>query len=97
MNDSYQIKSLDDLLKKYFQQYPFQKQLTNAMVRSVWKQMMSMAICNRTEKIYVFQNKVFIKINSPVLRNELQFGKHKILAYFKKYMPSISLQDVVIL
>ena len=97
MNDAYQTKSLKELVNRFLETSPFQKQLTEAMVRSAWHKTMPKVVCDRTEKLYVHQNKVFLKITSAPLRHELKFNKDKILAMLHEVMSNTLLQDVVFL
>ncbi|WP_243517216.1 MULTISPECIES: DUF721 domain-containing protein [unclassified Candidatus Cardinium] len=97
MNNSHQTKSLRELVNRFFESSPFQKQLTTAMVRLAWDSVMPKVVCDRTEKLYVHHNKVFLKITSSPLRHELQLNKDKILAMLHEAMTNRLLEDVVFL
>ncbi|WP_419241407.1 DciA family protein [Cardinium endosymbiont of Nabis limbatus] len=97
MHDSHQTKSLKELVNRFLETSPFQKQLTAAMVRSVWQTTMPKVVCDRTEKLYIHHNKIFLKITSAPLRHELKFNKDKILMMLHEAMPNTVLEDVVFL
>jgi hypothetical protein len=97
MNVPHQTQSLKELVNKFLETSPFQRQLTTAMVSSVWQKAMPKTVCDRTEKIYIHNEKLFLKITSAALRHELQFSKDKILSLLKEAMPKALLQDVVFL
>lgn len=97
MQDAHQMKSLKELVNRFLETSPFQKQLTSAMARAAWHKTMPKAVCDRTEKLYIHDNKVFFKITSAPLRHELQFNKDRILIMLHEAMEGASLQDVVFL
>ncbi len=97
MNDFDQTKSLKELVSRFLATSPFQKQLTEAMVRSAWHKTMPKVVCDRTAKLYVNHNKIFLKITSAPLRHELRFNKDKILTMLHEAMSNTLLQDVVFL
>ncbi|AWN81969.1 DciA family protein [Candidatus Cardinium hertigii] len=80
--------SLKELTHKFLETSPFQKQLATAKVRAIWHTSMPTSIHDRTEKIYLHHNKVFLKINSAALRHELRFHKNKILKLFQETIPN---------
>lgn len=97
MKELSQAQSLKELLSRFIETSPFQKQITTATVRSVWQKTMPKTVCDRTEKLYVYNNKIFLKINSAALRHEFQFNKDKILALLQESMPKTLLEDVIFL
>lgn len=97
MSDLNQTQSLKELVNRFLENAPCQRQLTRAMVRSAWHKTMPKIICDRTEKIYVHHHKIFLKITSAALRHELQFSKDKILALLQDSIPNTLLQDVIFL
>ncbi|MGI2257137.1 DciA family protein [Candidatus Cardinium hertigii] len=97
MNDLEHAKSLKELVHRFLKTSPFQKQLTAAMVRTAWHKTMPKVVCNRTEKLYVHHNKIFLKITSAPLRHELKLNKDKILTALHGEMAHTLLQDVIFL
>ncbi|ROT47572.1 DUF721 domain-containing protein [Candidatus Cardinium hertigii] len=97
MDDAHRTQSLKELVNRFLETSPFQRQLETAMVRSTWYKVMPKIICDRTLEMYVYNNKLFLKITSSALRHELRFNKDKILDLLKEAMPHTRLQDVVLL
>ncbi|MDD9139427.1 MAG: DUF721 domain-containing protein [Candidatus Cardinium sp.] len=80
--------SLKELMHQFLETSPFQKQLATAKVRAIWHTTMPTSIHAKTEKIYLHHNKVFLKITSAALRQELRFHKNKILKLFQEAIPN---------
>jgi hypothetical protein len=60
-----------------------------------WRQLMGNAIANRTTRIFIQDNKLFLQINSAPLKNELLMGKNKILEILNREVEETKLEDVV--
>ena len=90
-------KSLKELVGRFLETSPFQKQLTAAMVRATWQKIMPKVVCNRTEKLYIQHKKLFVTITSPPLRQELQCNNHKVMELFKEAMPEYALEKIIFL
>lgn len=68
-------KVIDRMLKAY----GLDGKMKEMDIVNSWEEMMGKAVANRTEKIYI-QNKVLhLKLNSSVMRDELLFGKKVII------------------
>ena len=97
MNHSDQTKSLKELVNRFIESSPFQRQLTTAMVRVAWHKTMPKVVWDRTEKLYTHENKLFLKITSAPLRHELKLNKDTILTRLHEAMSNTVLQDIVFL
>lgn len=95
MNEGDPTKSLKDLIQRFFTTAPFQKQLTLALLRSTWYRTMPKVVGDRTEKLYIRHNKIYLKITSAALRQELQLNKEKIFTLLQKATPTTPFHDVV--
>ncbi|MBX9890617.1 MAG: DUF721 domain-containing protein [Amoebophilaceae bacterium] len=97
MHTVYPTKSLKELVGTFLETSPFQKQLTSAMIRSTWQKIMPKVVCDRTEKLYIQNKKLFVTITSAPLRQELQFNNHKVIDLFKEAMPEYALEKIIFL
>ena len=83
--------AIDELLKVY--QLKGKSEETHLITS--WRQLMGNAIANRTTKIYISDNKLFLQINSGPLKNELLMSKSKILDILNKEVDSLKIEDVI--
>ena len=72
-------QSLSEVLKELVEGSKLEKGLDIVAVRDAWKQVMGQAISNYTQDVILKNNTLYVSLNSSVLREELSYGKEKIL------------------
>ena len=68
------------------------KGINEVEISNTWNKITSKQIQSRTKKLFVKENKLYIKVNSAPLRNELSNNRKVILEKFKaehKYVTEI--------
>ncbi len=70
---------IGSILKNFIQSGKLEKGLDKVAVRNAWNQMMGVAIAKYTTQIYLERNTLYVTLSSSVLREELSYGKQKII------------------
>ncbi|MEW7291349.1 DUF721 domain-containing protein [Aquimarina sp. 2304DJ70-9] len=73
-------QSLGDVLKDFVSDNNLQKGLDKVAVRDVWEKVMGPAITKYTQNIKLDRDTLFVQLTSSVLREELSYGKEKIIS-----------------
>ncbi|HIB36900.1 DUF721 domain-containing protein [Mesonia sp.] len=76
-NDEHQ--SISDVLKNFVDKNKLQKGLDRVNVKEVWQAQMGPAINKYTTSIKLNNDTLYIELSSSVLREELSYGKEKII------------------
>ena len=71
--------SINEALKEFVQDHKLQKGLDKVHVREVWNSQMGPAIEKYTTAIELDGSTLYIQLSSSVLREELSYGKAKII------------------
>jgi len=71
--------SLSDILKEFVSENKLQKGLDRVEIRDVWEQIMGPAITKYTRNIKLDRDILYVDLTSSVLREELSYGKEKII------------------
>lgn len=87
---------LGDALKQFVNQSKLKNGIRAAQIETVWEDIMGTTIAKYTEKIYIFNQKLFIETNIGPLKNELGFQKLKIIERVNEKMGENIINDVVI-
>ena len=82
-NDTYSIK---DLIPHMLQENKLQKGMTQMDVREAWKEVMGKGVNTYTESVFIKRNQLIVKLTSSTLREELSFGKEKIMTMVNEYL-----------
>jgi hypothetical protein len=56
---------------------------------------MGPVVANRTDNLFIREKTLYVKINSAVLRNELSYGKQKIINMLNDEIGQELLSDIV--
>ena len=89
------ISSINDLTSKFFSENKLNSKLFEKEIENIWYKMMDKLVVDRTSGIYCKNLKVFVKISSAPLKNELNISKLNILKKMKKYHEGI--EDIIFL
>ncbi len=71
--------SLEHILKEFIVEHKLQKGMNEVLVKQAWKNLMGNGVNTYTEDILLKNNTLYVKLSSAVLREELSFGKQKII------------------
>jgi hypothetical protein len=72
--------SLGDILKDFISSSKLEKGLNKISAEDAWHQVMGGAISKYTTNILLERDTLFVQLSSSVLREELTYGKEKIIA-----------------
>tara|TARA_B100001057_G_scaffold496789_1_gene599201 strand:+ start:5872 stop:6171 length:300 start_codon:yes stop_codon:yes gene_type:complete len=86
--------SISDLTSEIYKSEKISKKIDSIEILNSWNKITNKLIQDRTEKVYISEEKkVFIKVNSSPLRNELENNKKKLLKELQKRHSNI--KDVI--
>lgn len=71
--------SISDLLKEFVETNKLQTGLDKVNVQDAWAQMMGNGVNNYTTAIQLERDTLYVQLSSSVLREELSYGKDKII------------------
>lgn len=83
-------EAIDAMLDTYKLRGKFDE---NKLINS-WEEMMGKPISRRTEKIFIKEKVLFVKLNSAPLRHELTISKTKVLEIIHKNFDKTLVTDV---
>ena len=75
-NDSFKI---DDLMKSFVKENKLEKGLDKANVEAAWRAMMGNGVNTYTTSVKLHKDVLYVELSSSVLREELSYGKDKII------------------
>ena len=71
--------SISDVLKDFIQTNKLEKGLDKVDVKAAWHEVMGAAISKYTTNILLERDVLYVALSSSVLREELSYGKEKII------------------
>lgn len=76
LNDNLKIK---DVLKEFVNKNNLQEGLNKVDVKDAWVNLMGKGVNNYTTSVSLKNNALYVTLSSSVLREELSYGKEKII------------------
>ncbi len=93
-NESNKIK---DLIPKMLSENHLQKGMDQISVKEAWLRVMGPGVANYTEEVSLKNQVLQVKLNSSALRQELEYGKDKILKMMRESLTHLELQKIRLL
>lgn len=72
-------QKIDDLLKSFVKENKLEKGLDKVNVEAAWRDLMGNGVNNYTNSVKLHQDTLYVGLSSSVLREELSYGKDKII------------------
>ncbi len=79
MDNEYNTKHLSEVLKLFKEKSKLNEGLNQVEVKRAWSEQMGPAIEKHTLKLFLKKDTLFVRLDSAVLREELSYGKTKII------------------
>ena len=79
MKRNFDTKSLKSVLDKLIDKNSLSSGLNNVKIQSLWKKTMGGNVNSYTTEIHLKNKTLYVSLSSSVLRQELSYGKQKII------------------
>ncbi|MGB2086867.1 MAG: DUF721 domain-containing protein [Flavobacteriaceae bacterium] len=93
---SFEPQPLEAVLNQITEQRNLAKGLNQVKVKQAWKDTVGQNVMQYTEEINLRGKTLYIHLNSAPLREELSFGKEKILKHLNEALGFESIQKIVL-
>jgi len=87
---------LGEALKNFVRGSKLKNGIRSAEIEEVWLELMGVTIAKYTDKIYIFNQKLFIQTSVGPLKNELGFQKIQIIERVNEKMGENTVTEVII-
>ncbi len=89
-------KTLAQAIDKMLRIFDIEKPVRQGEALFIWDEVVGKAISSHTTPEKVSYGKLYIKVDSPVWRNELLFRKDKILERINKKLNRVNIREIVL-
>lgn len=89
--------TLKEAIAKMLNVYRLKGRYDETGIVKHWPEIMGTAVANRTTQIYVSHKKLFVRIESAVIKNELLMVKSGIIQKLNERAGALVIQDIVFL
>ncbi|MCF1192129.1 DUF721 domain-containing protein [Mangrovimonas sp. AS39] len=87
---------LSDVLKEFVEVNHLNKGLDQVNIRDAWKEMMGNGVNNYTTNITVKGKTLYVQLSSSTLREELSYGKSKIISMLNEHLEKELIDELIL-
>ncbi|MEX0997844.1 MAG: DUF721 domain-containing protein [Flavobacteriaceae bacterium] len=88
--------SIGDVLKEFVQSNKLDKGLKQVQVVDAWNELMGPAIVKYTTQVKLDREKLYVQLSSSVLREELSYGKQKIIKLMNEELGDEIIKEIIL-
>jgi predicted nucleic acid-binding Zn ribbon protein len=85
---------LKEVIEKFLKAYAWDGKMKEMDLVAAWPELMGIAVANRTKEIRIQNKKLFLTIDSSVMREELLLGKQIIIDRINDYAGQEIVTDI---
>ncbi|SFC19947.1 Protein of unknown function [Parapedobacter composti] len=89
--------TIKEAIEKMLDVYKLRRKFDETSLLSAWPELMGSAIANRTKQIYIRDRKLFVKVESSVIKNELLLMRSQIIGRMNEHVGQVVIEDLVVL
>jgi hypothetical protein len=87
---------LSDVLKEFVDENRLQEGLDKVDVKEAWSSLMGNGVNHYTTNVQLKRATLYVDLSSSVLREELSYGKEKIIAMLNEHLDKPLIQKIVL-
>ena len=87
---------IDNLIKFFIKENNLENGLENVKIKDLWHEIMKNGVANYTTDINLKNGTLYIKLKSSVLREELSYGKEKIVKLLNEKLKKDLIKKIVL-
>jgi|SRR5690606_13757462 len=89
--------TLKEAIEKMLEVYKLRRRFDETALVAAWPELMGKAIANRTKQLYIRDRKLFVKVESSVIKHELLLMRSQIVGRLNEHVGQVVIEDLVIL
>ncbi|MFP4018201.1 MAG: DUF721 domain-containing protein [Bacteroidales bacterium] len=87
---------LDEIINSYLKQMDLDGKLKEVKLTSSWEEIVGKLIARKTDKIFIKDRKLFVYLNSSIVRNELSMLKDSLIDELNKKAGDSVIDDIIL-
>ncbi len=96
MKREFEIKKVNSILNNLIENNSLKEGLNNIKIQTIWKKTMGDNINSYTSEITLRKHTLYINLSSSVLREELSYGKEKIIKLLNEELNAEIIRKIIL-
>lgn len=89
--------NMKNAIEKWLDTLRLRQKYNESSIVNAWPDIIGRPIANRTQKIYIHNKKLYIKVESAVVKHELSLMRKQIIGRVNEHVGRVVVEDLVIL
>jgi predicted nucleic acid-binding Zn ribbon protein len=90
-------KSLKEAIEQLLQVYKIKRRFEETAVVAAWPELVGKPVANRTKELFINNKKLFIRIESSVIKNELMLMRSQIINKINDRAKETLVEEIIFL
>ncbi|QQL49002.1 DUF721 domain-containing protein [Mucilaginibacter ginkgonis] len=90
-------KTLKDAIAQMLQVYKIKRRFDETAIAAHWPDLVGKSVANRTKELFIRDRKLFLKIESSVIKNELMLIRSQIIQKINEEAGDVIVQEIIFL
>jgi predicted nucleic acid-binding Zn ribbon protein len=90
-------KSLKEAIEQMLQVYKIKRKFDETSVIAAWPELVGRSVANRTKELYIYDKKLFLRIESSVIKNELMLMRTQIISKINDKAKETVIEEIIFL
>jgi len=90
-------KSLKEAIEQMLQVYKIKRRFDETAVVASWPRLVGKSVANRTKELFIHDRKLFLRIESSVIKNELVLMRSQIIDKINEEAKGNLIEEIVFL
>jgi hypothetical protein len=90
-------KTLKEAIEQMLQVYKIKRRFEETSIVAAWPDLVGKSVANRTKELYISNKKLFLRIESSVIKNELMLMRSQIITKINDKAKDILVEEIVFL
>ncbi|HEY4194214.1 MAG TPA: DUF721 domain-containing protein [Mucilaginibacter sp.] len=90
-------KTLKEAIEQMLQVYKIKRKYDETGIKTSWPDLVGKSVANRTKEIYIHDKKLFLRIESSVIKNELVLMRTQIIDKINNDAKVILVEEIIFL
>lgn len=90
-------KSLKEAIEQMLQVYKIKRRFDETSVIAHWPELVGKSVANRTKELFIHNKKMFLRIESSVIKNELMLMRTQIIEKINDEAKTVLVDEIIFL
>ena len=95
--DRYNTQHIGDAIQELLRSYRIKSKFDETTLVSSWERLVGKPVAKRTRKVSIRNKVLFVELDSPAMKNDLNLHKTQIIGLFEKEFGKDIIKEIVIM